>query len=363
LCSRRFSFGFAFWFCGNRPWHLALGGLCLGGLYLFRQETAILLPGLILLRFMAPTRGVLWRELLLVAVFGFVAVFPWLYRSWDLTGDPLYNAASLLFHDTDAFPNWTSSRTQAILEMSSWEFVSNNWGDVLQKTAKNGFRFTRDLLLLPGIFLLPFFWLAIWPKRSETRFPLTAPFLLMALTLLVVLSPLEYAPRFLAPIAPLAILVAASGLMRVAENKTQWLQVSPRVLGLLPVLVVGLALATYAGSLWQRSAEPQGTAMVALKDLDRGVAEDGMWPLLLGGVLLTDAPTLYAWVWDRPAIWAPVPEDVQATAERYGRTGVILTCAAGHGDGLQADDLRQAYLSLVDQPPLDQCPTVLRVNR
>ena len=324
---------------------ILLTGALVGASYLFRQETALLLPGFVVLGILAaPAGGAARRagEVALAGLAALVVVSPWLLRSLRMTGDPLFNAASLLFHDTETFPSWTASRTLAILEYTSWEFLRAQPDDVAVKSGLNLLRFGRDALLLPGFLLAPLFWLAILrPRLLPGGRVFVRGGLVLGGVLVVALAPMEYAPRFLAPLVPLAV-IAAAGAAAAFAGGGHGLAVPGgarfwnRAGGGITVFLAG-ALTL---SLGTRAAGKTGA--VALGGLAAVLDEPAVAAALGEGVLLTDAPTVYAWVWDRPAVWAPVPADLAAVGRLLPGSAAVLTCAAGVGDGLEPG-LADAY--------------------
>jgi len=317
-------------------------GCFIGVLYLLRQETALLLPALVLLRWLtsAATRSRRLGDFALAGGAALLVVSPWLGRSWVMTGSPFFNAASLLFHDTRSYPAWTASRTLEVARLGSTGFLLDHPAEVAAKSALNLLRFGRDAVLLAGALLAPFFWVAVLRPGTGRRRGFILAFWVGGGTLIAALAPMEYAPRFLAPLAPLALVAAASTLQGLATGVLRLGSFGTRFWNRAGgAITVGLA-AFFVLALVGR--ESSGTAGVAMADFDRIHRLPGAGTVLQDGVVFTDAPTVYAWVWDRPAVWAPVPSDLQRAAALVPGAAVVLTRAAGVGDGLESN-LREAY--------------------
>jgi hypothetical protein len=310
------------------PALLGLGVLAGLGV-LLRFETWLLVPALATAYLLGGSGRPRARFALVLAVAVLVTV-PWLWRNALVTGHPFFNASSLIYHATDPFPGWTSSRTLQILDTTPLAFVAEHPGTVLQKTAINLARYARDLLLLPSAALAPFVWLAfLRPPAGRRERGVLATLAAVAIVLVGVFSPLEYAPRFLAPLVPLMTVAAAMSLSRLPVSRRFFTAgvtvISAAILG---VFILGRA--------------PEGTASLAVRDLEHlvpGAVE------LETGVALADSPTLYAWIWDRPAVWLPVPEDVaRVRALIPGEEVALFTCALGGSDGM-GPETREAYLA------------------
>jgi len=148
----------------------------------------------------------------------------------------------------------------------------------------------------------------------------------MLVCLTLFLAPLQYAGRFLAVLVPFLAVGAGLTLIRI-----------PRYRRSLAVLATLLGVVTLARAWTERSAEDAGAARVAAGDLARLVARPEAAPLRAGAVALTDAPTIYAWIWNRPAVWAPVSEDVTRVREMLPASVGLFTCARKTNDPLEGD--------------------------
>jgi hypothetical protein len=204
---------------------------------------------------------------------------------------------------------------------------------------------------------IPFFWLGLLrPPRLPRARGFAAGTLVAGATLLLALAPMEYAPRFLAPLVPWSLVAAAVAVAGFAGGSLPLVRSRPpRFWRGVAILLSLFAAGNFATALIQR--EGPGTAATAMAGLNRAhhLAPEVPWEET---VLLTDAPTVYAWVWDRPAVWAPVPGDLEEVGNYLGSVTVVLTCAAGQGDGLPVD-LREAYAASGLLLTREPCPTVI----
>jgi hypothetical protein len=248
-------------------------------------------------------------------------VLPWHLRLAQLTGDPFYNASSLLYHDTATFPGWTSSRTLAVRDLTPLGFVRAHPGEVAHKMLLDGIRFARDLVLFPTPFLAPFLWLAFRRPGTAQARALVVGGGVSAVVLALALVPLEYAPRFLAPLVPWLTIGAVLGLSRFPRWRKPLVAVGTAA----ALLVLGATLAGRGGST--------GTAALAAEDANALHGERG--------VVLSDAPTLVAWIWERPAVWAPVPEDLAEVRALLPGCVALFTRATGRGDGIDSGTLER----------------------
>ena len=312
-------------------------GVVLAIAVLFRFETWMLLPGLLLMSwFAAPAGGV--RVTVIMLTVAAMLLVPWFRLRVECVGEG-FTLTSLLYHDTDSFPGWISSRTLAVRDLSPIGFVTNHTGEVLKKSVLDLLRYGRDLATFPSPFLAPFVWISILrPPESRRARGFIYGMVVSALSLVIVLCPLEYSPRFLAALIPLFATTAALAISRFVRHR-RWMG------GV--ATVVGAVLTTAA--LIGRPHD--GTARLAAADLNEVMREPAKWLPASGRlsrfpwVALCDAPTMYAWIWDAPAVWTPVPEDVQQVRSllRYSNCVAIFTRAGGHGDGVTADTVEKYF--------------------
>jgi hypothetical protein len=324
---------------------VAVAGVLLGIAVAFRFETWMLLPGLLLMFWLGGymRRGVATIVLLAIAI---AVVIPW-YRLRAQCAGETFTLSSLLYHDTHAFPGWTSSRTLAVRDLTPLGFLRAHPGDVLAKTGFNLLRYGRDLALAPSPFLAPLVWIAML-RRPGTARPraLLLGTALATLGLVLALAPLEYSPRFLGPLVPL-FAVSASWAMSRLPRYRRGLAVTATAIGLV-VTIVALSDRTH-----------QGTARVAAEDLNRLMTQPEAQEVRGGGgLLLCDAPTLYAWIWEGLAVWTPLPDDIPKVLRELNapRILALFTRAGGHGDGLARNTVEEYVnrggIASGRQPPL-----------
>lgn len=319
-----------------------VAGLLLGIAIAFRFEGWMLLPALLFMLWQCVGSG---RRRVTALVLGLAALvlLPW-YRMQAQCAGEGFTLTSLLYHATDTFPGWTSSRTLAVRSLRPLEFLIEHPGDVLKKSCLDLLRYGRDLAVFPSPFLAPFVWIAVARPPAITRGFVYAT-VLAAAVLVVLLSPLEYSPRFLGVLAPFFAVTAAIGMSRFVRYRRA-LVVSATVIG---CLLIG-------GGLIGRTH--QGTARLAAQDLNVLMVGPETEELREGAIAFCDAPTLYAWIWGGRAVWTPLPNNVDKVRERLAGYGIValFTRAAGHGDGITPntieDYVKTGGVTSAPEPPL-----------
>jgi len=320
-------------------------GILVGAAALMRLETWILLPGLLLMGWMVRDgrRGLATLTILIVALF---LVTPWYARLASLTGNPVYNASSLLYHDTDAYPGWAASRSLSVRELDPLDFAREHGANLLRKSIRNLARFGRDLFLLPSPALAPFVWLALLrPPRDRRQRALILGGAVSATALIAALAPMQYAPRFLATFVPLLAVAAALTLSR-------W----PGLGRVLAGVATGVGVVYLGAALLAR--ETEGTAALAAGDLNRLMVTEEAAPLHSNAVALSNAPTIYAWIWDRPAVWVPLGSEVRKVRKILPTSIGVFTCSTGRGDRLSRS-LIQEYRDAGGVPLTPGCATLI----
>ena len=315
----------------------AIAGIALGLAATLRLETLLLVPACayILLRGDSSTRN---RRLATLLVALFAVILPWWVRTAVITGDPLYNNLSLVFHDTGAFPGWSASQTMAVRETGVLEFMLAHPGQVLAKSGRNIVLFFWDLVRLPHLVLVPFVWFAVVSCRHsrDPRFVYGA--LAAAGTLCIALAPMEYTPRFTASLVPLFSVIAALGMSRAGSRRGTFATVATVVVA----ATLALSLRAPGEAFTARRAAREIASLELLGDNGSRAP-----------VVLTDAPEIFAWVWERPAIWAPRPGDIARVEELVGPVAAVVTCA--DPDGSLADD----YVAVGGVVAAPGCPIVI----
>jgi|GEM_PF-1129110 len=325
-----------------------VSGVLLGIAIAFRLETWMLVPGLMLMFWLARSPHPV-RDTLVMLGAAAVVLIPWT-RCRAQCGGETFTLTSLLYHATDSFPEWTSSRTLAVRDLSPLGFVTQHFGEVAKKCGLDILRYGRDLVLFPSPLLAPLVWLAVLRPPADARsraFVIGA--VVAAIILVLALSPLEYSPRFLAVVVPLFTVTAVITLSRFVRYRRE-LVIAASVVG---ILLIG-------SSLLRRSAN--GTGRIAVDDLDHLISQ-ARWPMATGydhypWIVLSDAPTIYAWVWEGRAVWAPLPEDVPRVRWllRDFDTVALFTRASGHADGITRDTINKYFatgaVAKTNEPPI-----------
>ncbi len=328
----------------------ALGaGMLVGVGALLRQETWVLLPGLMLAYVLAGERR-RKRDLVILAAASVLVALPWNLRIWRITGAPLYNTGSLLYHATRSFPDWTASRTLAVRGLHPWSFLLAHPGELLGKGALDLLRYLRDLALMPSLFLTPFLALVVLrPPRERRARALVWGGLLATGLLVLVLAPMEYSRRFLGPLIPGLAVAAAIALSRF-----------PRRRALLGGAAVVVGLATLAAAMHAR--RPDGSSARVAAELNRLLSDPGIASRIDGATVISDAPTLYAWIWDRPAVVWPVPEDLPRVRSLVGPSLGLFTCYAGPRDAFASATVA-ALAAQGGREVLGPCPVAVVWDR
>jgi MFS family permease len=334
----------------NRSWIALLSGLVLAGAIFFRLETWMFLPGLLLMFWLtAPSHRKQGTALLLLTAA--ILLMPWFRTRTQCVGEG-FSLTSLLYHDTDTFPGWTSSRTLAVRELTPFGFVMAHTADVVKKTGLDLLRYGRDLVLFPSPFLAPFVWIALLrPPENVRARGFICGTVLAAGVLVLVLCPLEYSSRFLGALVPLFTVLAAISMSRFVRYRR------PLVIAATAVGVV-ITVAALAGR------PHRGTVRLAAEDLNELMARPESGPLhdqdAPAWIAFCDAPTLYAWIWNERAVWVPLPEDIRPLRERLDGVGfgsvALVTRAMTHGDGVAPNTIegyvKTGATASASKPPL-----------
>jgi 4-amino-4-deoxy-L-arabinose transferase-like glycosyltransferase len=196
----------------------ALAGATFGLLALLRGEAVLFLPAMMWLLW-AGDRGDRERRIWLFLVAAVLVSVPWILRTWIVSGRPFFGTSSLLFIETTDFPAWTSSRSVDTLSRSALLWALSEPVQVGWKSLKNLYHYLTQALLLPLPALAPFVWAAAGRLTRVGRESAWCSAILIALGLtILVLSPLEYAPRLLVPFIPLLTVVGIILLDRIREK-------------------------------------------------------------------------------------------------------------------------------------------------
>ena len=124
--------------------------------------------------------------------------------------------------------------------------------------------------------------------------------------------------------------------------------------GTISIFLFGIVLLSV--TLWTR--DTMGTAEGAAGDLNQLLSHPVAGPLLEDSVALSNAPTLYAWIWERPAVWAPLPSDLAGVRDLVPGSIGLFPCATGYGDSL-GETMIRAYRAQGGQTTSPGCPALV----
>lgn len=336
---------FGFWLATRAADRRGAGltGLTFGLLMLLRGETLLLLPALVWMLW-AGERGDRQRRIGICLAALLVVQIPWFIRLWVVTGRPFFSPSSLLYIDTAAYPGWDSSRRLDMLAQSPVRWALGHLEMVGAKALRNLFHYLRQALLMPLPALAPFVWAATGRLTGVGKSSAYCAAVLIGLgCFMLVLAPLEYAPRLLHPFIPLLAVVGVILLARFREHRVLGgqPQVSARPVAFVAAAVVVLAFlelvagVTHARREWPRTP-PEPPPAEAL-------APDGWY--------LGDFPSWYAWRLQRRFVWVPVAADLPR-ARVQGRPPAGLLLDSRRESGFDPTGLAGAAL-LRATPPFD----------
>ncbi|MBI4590568.1 MAG: glycosyltransferase family 39 protein [Candidatus Rokubacteria bacterium] len=306
----------------------AAAGVVFGLAYLTRPNLASLAPFVLLH---------LWRlgSARMMGPFlagGLVVAAPWLVRTWVVTGQPLFSlylVANLAF-DSPAFPGLVATfgtLTPRGLEVMVREFPV----DLLQKLRGNLLYYVRQAFFTVNPVLMASFVVAVFSIPSTRRSQRLLVDLLGAwlVATIVVASLIAKEPRYLAPFAPVIVVIATGW---VIENLSR-LEFDPArrraLVGILAVALVGLPLVkiTYDWTLRPAPARFRDPNIAAVGRLtDR---ED---------VIVSDIGRGLTWYLRRRTLQAPIDRQ---TLDRIDRE--ILPVSAIYLSGAAATRWRQMF--------------------
>jgi hypothetical protein len=309
-------------------------GLAFGLLTLLRGEALILFPAVVWLLW-AGERGDRERRIWLFLAAAFAATLPWILRNWIVTGRPFFGTSSLLFTDTRDFPGWISSRMSDTLSHSALIWALTHPNQLAWKFLKNFYHYLTQALLLPLAPLAPFVWAAAGRLTRIGRESAYCASVLIGLALTaLLLSPLEYAPRFLDPFIPLLTVVGVVMLDRMRElvDGGEEIRRSPRPAVWVAGAVVTLSALQFLGGL--HGAREQRARWEVDSRALRSTNWDAVRAALPPGTLVeADYPGYYAWKTGRTFVWwrvecegtAPALLALERSAGRPDPTGLPAT--------------------------------------
>ncbi len=298
------------------PWAGAAGVL-MGLIYLTKYVWVVAaLPVLIYLVLVRPERR-LARAGIFVALLVVVAL-PWLIRNYNVAGSPFFTLRTYeMFGQTRAHPANTIYRTFRDHYQSYLSFVVENPRAVFEKFRRGMNTFYASFPSLGGLFVTPFFLVAILvrlgrPPVERMRLLVYAIMIVVAASLSLIIA----APRLMAPVAPVVIVIATAFFWRLLDARLQSVIDDRRRIRWMAAAVGLLVLLQMQPYLTEvtpdRPYNAPGTT--ALENAAAQVAE------MTTGPVLTDAPWIVAWISDRDAVWLPQTEtDFHKIEDAVGR--------------------------------------------
>lgn len=203
---------------GQDTWALVLAGVLTG--LGFLNRSSIVIYGLLMLPLIwkaRPGRG--WINLF---VFGFPAAIvmaPWLWRNWQLTGDPLFSLTSALMvpYMTEVSPH--THGWYVFAYQPAGEFVLAHPAAVLKKWALLVVGlFGEDLTYIGGVpWILPVFVLSLLKKYDRPVEAMRRWLLVLFVAHVTILALLSNIPRYYVLFAPFIVIFAADVLVDVFD--------------------------------------------------------------------------------------------------------------------------------------------------
>ncbi len=297
------------------PW-VVLAGLLMGLIYLTKYIWLVAaVPIAVYLVFMKPGRRLV-RVVVFLALIVVVAS-PWLYRNYRVTGNPFFTLRTWeMVGQTRAHPANTIYRTFSDHYQSYIVFVAKNPRAIFEKVRRGLTLFYASFHGLAGIFVAPFFLVGILVRLGDEpterlRLLLYALLILVSLALTFVIA----APRLVAPLAPLMIVLATAFFWRLLDARFQNLDDRTRVRWVTVAVTVLLLLQMYPYLTEITPDEPTGSAT----ETPLGLAATQLAEMA-DGPILTDVPWIVAWMSDETAIWLPqTPTDFRKIEDAVGR--------------------------------------------
>ncbi|MEA3400720.1 MAG: glycosyltransferase family 39 protein [Armatimonadota bacterium] len=304
---------------------VALAGLIAGLIYMTKYVwLAGALPVAVYLALMRPERR-LARVAVFVAVIAVVSV-PWLYRNYRLTGNPFF---TLRVHEmigrTRAFPANSIYRRFSEQIPSYLVFAADNPRAVFEKVRQDFSRLYRTFHDLGGAFVTPFFLVGVLVRLGNDRVERLRYLVYgMLAAVSIVLMLVMASPRLVAPLGPIATILAVFFFWRLLEARLQ--SAEERARTRWTALAVGALILLHVHPFvtevtpdepWYEAGEqPVETAMKQLQ----GQVDD---------VLLTDVPWQAAWMADMDAVWVPQTKaDLNRLEDAVGRFRWLLLTPA-----------------------------------
>jgi len=317
-----------------------LAGLLFGLAYLSEYALLAVLVPLLMQVYSLAAREKRWRNTGL-ALLGFLIVaLPWWVRCWVLFRAPVVSLdryVAMLF--TDAHPGTTLLRSVSV-PGDPYLFLLTHPKAVLANLLRCGAGLSDSLpvvassMVIGGAALLYLTSLKSASDACWRRLLLGGAIAVLLATAFTI----QFTVVNFMPLLPLAALLAAAALVRLVRGLGGWRGVV--VGGALAVLLVIPA--------WARpeTSVPAEARMVAanLRGLSRVLPRNA--------VVISDTPQLVAWYADRPTVWLPATQDLQAVVSS-ARAPIVLFLSDGLARWPSADGAQfyQELLMAREVPP------------
>lgn len=307
-----------------------LWGVGLGLLILFRLETWLIAPALLLVLARTNRENPLAAVTMALVAAGLVLV-PWGMRNFLVTGHPLGAAGGLLAHliGTGYAGEAARSVTAAGSDLSAFMLV--DVGRTLAGTLRHLGAYARDLVWLPVPGAVVAAAVGLWRLRAEDE-PARDLLWGLAAAVAVLIPVLALATHSAELVAVLAPPLAVGGVLGL------------RTLGRPGLLVAGVLGLAGLGMLTTRldARAPDAGADLAARDLQILQMTPMVEAEAAGAVVWTDAPGVYAWIWDRPALVLPVATEaeIEGTLRYLPRSLALISCAEPGWGGTRKDLVR-----------------------
>jgi 4-amino-4-deoxy-L-arabinose transferase-like glycosyltransferase len=280
---------------------VAIAGVVMGLIYLTKYIWLMAaIPALVYLLRMDEKRG-LARAGVFVALAIAVAL-PWLVRNQRLTGNPFFTLRTTeILGQTKAYPGNSLYRRYAEYVPSFFVFAAQNPKAVLDKIRAGLARLYRGSAALAGVYLSPFFLVAILVRLRDESFErwrnlIYGMLVVVALALIFVIADL----RLLAPAGPVMTVIAVGYFWRLATDRTQ--DLDPRAKGRIVTAAVTILVLAHVFPFVVAVTPGPATTEESPDVVQRACEQLAE---RVQGPVATDVPWAVAWLADRDAIWLP----------------------------------------------------------
>lgn len=286
---------------GHQMTFVAIAGALTGLIYLTKYVWVVAaIPAVVYLVSMSQQ-----RRLARVGVFAGLAVvvaLPWLVRNQRLTGNPFFTLRTTeMLGQTKAYPGDSLYRRYAEYVPGFFVFAAQNPKAVLDKCRGGLARLYRGSAALAGVYLTPFFLVAILVRLGDESFErwrnlIYAMVVLVALALIFLIADL----RLLAPAGPVMTVIAVGYFWRLVTDRTQ--ELDPRRRGRIVTAAVTILVLAHVFP-FAVAVTPGPTTGEERADAVQSACEQ--LAARVQGPVATDMPWAVAWRADRDAIWLP----------------------------------------------------------